>query len=629
MLRIPFQRGVHLAQQYNVDQFLAPLFDYKPNDQQDVPMNKEKVAPRKNSVSTVQRKSSVTKSNSAESAASKRVRVTSPKSLDADSRSTVKIKATTKKSINHPTTTNHGLETTAGLPEQVASAATALIAPAAESSKMQHRSLLLAMFVSDDRPPVLPEMLLPNSTLPPDFDIDMELDDDANAAIHYAACFAQTKLTRLIIQKGASPTLQNKQGETALMRAVKKHFNFDHQTFPYMLKMLKEAIPVTDSKRCTIFHHIAAVAGSKGRAQACNYYMECLIQFITRYCADPASPEVVDDAVDSLVSKRHEAPNPKISLASLVNCVDCQGNTAMNIAAVVGSRYMVQQLLDAGADPTIPNNSGLCPTDFGFSIDPQTRTVYIGQKSDFEQTQGNGDPISNPLNSSQRTVVVYPSVRTDEEVSNSQVADFASENVASEKPSQSQSAELNEIRAQLREVTRELAETRYHNTYLRDQLSKLPELNLRIKNLESSLKDAVQYQLECGAMSPPMSNSASEFKNSVTNDADAKSEQEVYDSSSKPAENIIKDLKKQLAQKDQMNERLLSELVEIRGLTGQHELQCKRIIAACCNIPIEDVEVLLEPLLEAVESDDVDLDMNLVSGFMSRVQHQDGSRIEN
>lgn len=55
-------------------------------------------------------------------------------------------------------------------------------------------------------------------------------------------------------------------------------------------------------------------------------------------------------------------------MQEIVNAQDKYGDTALNIAARVGNRAIVTQLIEVGADPMIPNRAGLRPVDFGVTI---------------------------------------------------------------------------------------------------------------------------------------------------------------------------------------------------------------------------------------------------------------------
>jgi hypothetical protein len=47
------------------------------------------------------------------------------------------------------------------------------------------------------------------------------------------------------------------------------------------------------------------------------------------------------------------------------------GDTALNIAARIGHRSIISQLLEVGADPRIANNAGLKPLDFAIGVEAE------------------------------------------------------------------------------------------------------------------------------------------------------------------------------------------------------------------------------------------------------------------
>jgi ankyrin repeat protein len=53
----------------------------------------------------------------------------------------------------------------------------------------------------------------------------------------------------------------------------------------------------------------------------------------------------------------------------IVNAQDSSGDTALNIAARIGNRSIISQLLEVGANPNIANRAGLRPIDFGIGVD--------------------------------------------------------------------------------------------------------------------------------------------------------------------------------------------------------------------------------------------------------------------
>jgi ankyrin repeat protein len=202
----------------------------------------------------------------------------------------------------------------------------------------------MTMFLTYDTN-FVPDLLLPDVNLPQDLDLDMSLDEQGHAAVHWAAALARIPVLKLLQQKGADISHRNENGETPLMRAVLVTNNFDHQTFPELLELAKTTISNTDNKKRTVLHHIVLAAKSKSRVQACRYYLECLIEFL--YHAE----------------NRADA-TPGSSLSKFIDAEDYENNTALNIAARIGNRHLVNQLLEAGANSAIANIHGLKPMDF-------------------------------------------------------------------------------------------------------------------------------------------------------------------------------------------------------------------------------------------------------------------------
>ena len=146
-------------------------------------------------------------------------------------------------------------------------------------------------------------------------------------------------------------------GESALIRAVLTTNNADRNNLGALLdNHLGESIKTIDNNHRTVLHHVALVAGIKGRATSANYYMSTLLEWIAL----------------------HEDEN---MMKALVNSRDLQGDTPLNVAARVGNKNLVKLLLEAGADPSRANKIGLRPTDYGLDV-----PVGPGIRLRFEQS---------------------------------------------------------------------------------------------------------------------------------------------------------------------------------------------------------------------------------------------------
>ncbi|EGG12254.1 uncharacterized protein MELLADRAFT_41763, partial [Melampsora larici-populina 98AG31] len=171
----------------------------------------------------------------------------------------------------------------------------------------------------------------------------MPLDECAHTALHWASALARISLVREFIKSGADVFRGNNVGETPLIRATLVTTNFDHSCFDQLLQILYPSLCTTDHQKRTVLHHICLTAGIKDRVESARYYMECICEWIV---------------------KRHEGRFEK----EFIDAIDYNGDTALNIAARVGNKHLVQMLLDVGASKTISNKLGLGPADFGVCI---------------------------------------------------------------------------------------------------------------------------------------------------------------------------------------------------------------------------------------------------------------------
>jgi ankyrin repeat protein len=217
----------------------------------------------------------------------------------------------------------------------------------------------------------------------------MPLDASANNALHWAATLAKVPLLKLLIQRGASIWRGNAAGQSPLISAVLVNNCWEHSCFPELLELLGPLIEVRDLQGRTILHHIAVSSGIKGRSPSSKYYLEALLEFLVRTgqaSNAQGTTNVAAAAAAGLSSQEAngEASNldPSLNLAqprgpitfvkflqSIVNARDKAGNSALNLAARINNRSIIQQLLEIHADPSLPNNKGISAKDFGIGSD--------------------------------------------------------------------------------------------------------------------------------------------------------------------------------------------------------------------------------------------------------------------
>jgi hypothetical protein len=231
-------------------------------------------------------------------------------------------------------------------------------------------------------------------------DLDIPMDQTAHTALHWAATLAKTSLLRSLIAKGASIFRVNGGGETALIRAALTTNNLDHSSFPELLELLGPTIEMRDGRGRTVLHHIAVSSAMKGKGAACRYYLESLLEFVVHQ----------GSASNSQVPSFHDgrAAGPKarykpIGLArfmsEIVNAQDMAGDTALNLAARIGNKGIIQQLLEVGANPTIPNRGGLKPVDFGVGGEPEATEAQTSGRPGPEK------PTANKVSDTSRSLM--------------------------------------------------------------------------------------------------------------------------------------------------------------------------------------------------------------------------------
>ncbi|KAF2870637.1 apses transcription factor-like protein [Massariosphaeria phaeospora] len=195
-------------------------------------------------------------------------------------------------------------------------------------------------------------------------DLDMPIDNSSNTALHWAATLARVSLMRLLVSKGANMFRGNSAGQTPLMSAVSVNNSLDHSCFPETLEILAPLIELRDAQGRTILHHIAVTCAIKGRAASSKYYLEALLEYLVRSNIGASQP--------SSFEANSNYPKPiglMRFMQDMVNARDKAGNTALNLAARIGNRNIISQLMEVQADPSIPNHKGTRPIDFGVGND--------------------------------------------------------------------------------------------------------------------------------------------------------------------------------------------------------------------------------------------------------------------
>ncbi|KAK9325459.1 hypothetical protein V1517DRAFT_335795 [Lipomyces orientalis] len=288
-------------------------------------------------------------------------------------------------------------------------------------------------------------------------EVDVAIDELGHTALHWASALARIQLVQDLVARGADPRRGNYAAETCLIRAVLVTNNYDQGSFPQLLDLLYPAITLADEEGRTVLHQIALTAGIKGRSAASRYYLECLLEWIVR----------------------HNGPNSTRKCVSLsrfmsdvVNAQDKNGDTSLNIAARIGNKSIAQQLIEVGADATIPNRAGLRPIDFGVGVMPSNTSAA---PAPLFRTPG---PLV-PVAVAQKSKDIIASMTS---MISALDKDFQQE-------LQTKQTTLDAMHVQLREVTVTLAQSRSGADQLRRQANRINELHQRDRNLENAMRE--------------------------------------------------------------------------------------------------------------------------------------------
>jgi hypothetical protein len=211
--------------------------------------------------------------------------------------------------------------------------------------------------------------------------------------------------------------------------------------------------------------------------------------------------------------------------------------------------------------------------------------------------------------------------------------------------------EIRETRQELRVMQAQLEEVQMALSTYKNQAMKLEDAEKRIKMLEAALngRDGGLLQFES------YDSNIVEDANSVLNVLDRGEHPMLLDTPETEKENLhdppvihrrpllqsprpsnqtllsntqealqeakIQQLQQRIHAYGKSELELKKEVEQLKSKSSDKELQCKRLIAVCCGIQLDRVDDLLQPLIQAVESEEIaSLDIGKMVGFMATVQ---------
>lgn len=267
------------------------------------------------------------------------------------------------------------------------------LGPATTPDRFQKMKLIMTLFLDKkikafSSHPAL--MQLTNEEL------EIPLDEYRNDALHWAAMLARLPLVHALVAKGANIARVNGAGETALMKSVSTRNNLDYRSFARLLQVFAPTIDMVDYSGRTILHHIAVMAATGGGGHvSAKHYLESLLEFIVRHGGSGNASTNGENAQNG--SHSNEVISLGRFISDIVNLRDDQGDTALNLAGRARS-VLVPQLLEVGADPHIPNHTGLRPADYGVGVDMIDGNGQL-------QADGRGDSFTDQLAKTKKEIL--------------------------------------------------------------------------------------------------------------------------------------------------------------------------------------------------------------------------------
>ncbi|KAF7713209.1 APSES transcription factor MbpA-like protein [Penicillium ucsense] len=348
------------------------------------------------------------------------------------------------------------------------------IAPASNPEGFKKQKLIMTLFLDKKMKDFSkhPAMLQLTSK-----ELEMPLDNYQNNALHWAAMLARMPLIHALVAKGVNIFRVNAAGETALQKAVGTRNNLDYRSFPRLLQVLAPTIDMVDYSGRTILHHIAVMAATGGGGHvSAKHYLEALLEFIVRHGGSASANGNVGSETEN-----SEVITLGRFISEIVNLRDDQGDTALNLAGRARS-VLVPQLLEVGADPHIPNHTGLRPADYGVGVD-----MVDGNGQSKPEIERN-DTFINQLAKSKKEII-------DAAVSQiSNVVQETLEGIARDLASAStqKQEKFDHWHSKIRESAKARQIEQKQLDALEKRASERAHLDRRIKNLEQSSKELME-----------------------------------------------------------------------------------------------------------------------------------------
>ncbi|KAI9715573.1 MAG: hypothetical protein M1812_005877 [Candelaria pacifica] len=452
--------------------------------------------------------------------------------------------------------------------------------------------------------------------------LDTPIDASAHTALHWAAAMGRVSLLKLLIAGGASIFRVNGGGETALMRACITTNNLDQGSFPEILELLGPTIEMRDGRGRTILHHIAITSAVKGRSASSRYHLESLLEFVVRQGSAPSSQQTSFNLSNGLPAHSvHKPISLSRFMSEIVNARDKSGDTALNLVARIGNRSIIQQLLEVGADATIPNRGGLRPVDFGVGGEAEMDGPHAIQAPYSQETEP--EAISRAVGETSRDIM-------------SSISTLLSETETSfAREMRLKQDQIEATHAKIREYTANLNEERRRLENMQRKAAERAEMKQKIQNLRRAADEQRSRLLQQnGGIIKGMdhvrigdADKGLEIKLEDLPEAASRGEIVNPDQLSEKDYDYLRDLpsteilKARLTAYNQNNRMLREQAAQLKSRSTDLEEKYRRVVSLCTGVDEDKVEELLPGLVKAVESEGGEVvEVGRVREFLRKVE---------
>ncbi|KAF2708605.1 apses transcription factor-like protein [Pleomassaria siparia CBS 279.74] len=464
-------------------------------------------------------------------------------------------------------------------------------------------------------------------------DLDMPIDNSSNTALHWAATLARVSLMRLLVSKGANMFRGNAAGQTPLMSAVSVNNSLDHSCFPETLEILAPLIELRDAQGRTILHHIAVTCAIKGRAASSKYYLEALLEYLVRSNIGNSQSNSFD------VNSNYPKPIGLMRfMQEMVNARDKAGNTALNLAARIGNRNIISQLMEVQADASIPNHKGTRPVDFGVGHDGEEAPVVVNSPSKVKA------PLSKVEETSREIQPLMSGILQSASMQFTQEARLKQDNIDRTNDTIAQLSALQKVEQQRLETLRARLRARHDRAKRIQNLKRWIEIerhNLttggadlrekkRIGDADQEATGIVlradELPMELRAAGDHLIRKASDgsayLSTPLPLDTTLLAQQNAAMIAKLPS---IQTLRHKLEVYVKINGYLADRSRALKEKDGQLEMMYRKVVSLCTKVDEEKIDSVLENLVQALDSDPLDgVEVGRVRDFLRKVEGVEG-----